>query len=65
LQPFSAVKDVAVMTEEHAPNEAAMKIAEEGIRGMINALGAEAIAPEAMIEGGVAHPRCMGRVESD
>ena len=53
------------MTEEHAPNEAAMKIAEEGIRGMINALGAEAIAPEAMIEGGVAHPRCMGRVESD
>jgi hypothetical protein len=32
------VKDVAVMAEEHAPNEAAMKIAEEGIRGMINAL---------------------------
>jgi hypothetical protein len=38
------------MTEEHAPNEAAMKIAEEGIRGMINALGAEAIAPDVMID---------------
>src|SRR5262245_8381325 len=40
----------AVMTEEHAPNEAALKVAEEGIRGMINALGAEAIAPNTMIE---------------
>jgi hypothetical protein len=44
------VKDVAVMTEEHAPNEDAMKIAEEGIRGMINALGPEAIAPDVMID---------------
>jgi hypothetical protein len=43
-------KEVAVMTEEHAPNEAAMKIAEEGIRGMINALGAEEIAPDVMID---------------
>jgi hypothetical protein len=38
------------MTEEHGPNEKAMKIAEEGIRGMINALGAEAIAPDVMID---------------
>jgi hypothetical protein len=47
---FFGVKDVAVMTEEHAPNEDAMKIAKEGIRGMINALGPEAIAPETMID---------------
>ena len=38
------------MTEEHPPNAAALKIAEEGIRGMINALGAEAIAPDVMID---------------
>jgi hypothetical protein len=47
---YFGVKDVAAMTEEHAPNEKAMKIAEEGIRGMINALGAEGIAPELMID---------------
>src|SRR5262249_38911531 len=44
------LRGVAVMTEEHAPNEGAMKIAEEGIRGMINALGAEVIAPDVMID---------------
>ncbi len=38
------------MTEEHAPNDAAMNIAEVGIRGMINALGPEAISPETMID---------------
>jgi hypothetical protein len=38
------------MTEERAPNEEALKIAEEDIRGMINALGAEAIAPKVMID---------------
>src|SRR5262249_10579587 len=44
------LRGVAVMTEEHAPNEGAMKIAEEGIRGMIHALGAEVIAPDVMID---------------
>jgi hypothetical protein len=38
------------MAEEREPNEAAMKIAEEGIRGMINALGPEAIATDVMID---------------
>jgi len=39
------------MTEERfSPNEKILKVAEEGIRGMINALGAEAIAPDVMID---------------
>jgi hypothetical protein len=39
------------MTEESfSPNEKILKVAEEGIRGMINALGAETIAPDVMID---------------
>ena len=39
------------MTDEaEEPNEEILKIAEEGIRGMINALGAEAMATDVMID---------------
>ena len=39
------------MTEESfAPNEEILKVAEEGIRGMINAFGEERIAPDVMID---------------
>jgi len=39
------------MTDESVePNEEILKIAEEGIRGMINALGPEAIATDVMID---------------
>ena len=42
-----------------------MKIAEEGIRGMINALGAEAIAPDVMIDAALHILACLDRIESN
>jgi hypothetical protein len=38
------------MTDEHAPNEEVIHVAEEGIRGMVNAVGGETIAPDVMVE---------------
>jgi hypothetical protein len=39
------------MTEDSfSPNEKILKVAGEGIRGMINAVGAETIAPDVMID---------------
>jgi len=39
-------REGTMTVESFSPNEKILKVAEEGIRGMINALGAETIAPD-------------------
>ena len=38
------------MTDEYAPSEESFKVAEEGIRGMLNCVGGEMVSPDAMID---------------
>ena len=38
------------MTDEYAPSEEILKIAEEGIRGMLNCVGGEIVSPDVMID---------------
>jgi len=34
------------MTDEYAPSEESFKVAEEGIRGMLNCVGGEMVSPD-------------------
>jgi len=36
--------------ESYAPTEETIRLAEEGIRGMVNAVGSETITPDVMVE---------------
>jgi hypothetical protein len=38
------------MTDEYAPSEEILKVAEEGIRGMLNCVGGEMVSPDVMID---------------
>jgi len=38
------------MTDEYAPSEESFKVAEEGIRGMLNCVGGEMVPPDVMID---------------
>ena len=38
------------MTNEYAPSEEILKVAEEGIRGMLNCVGGEIVSPDVMID---------------
>ena len=38
------------MSNENAPSEEILKVAEEGIRGMLNCVGGEMVSPDAMID---------------
>jgi hypothetical protein len=38
------------MTDEYAPSEEILKVAEEGIRGKLNCVGGEMVSPDVMID---------------
>jgi hypothetical protein len=38
------------MTDEYAPSEESLKVAKEGIRGMLNCVGGEMVSPDVMID---------------
>jgi hypothetical protein len=38
------------MTDEYAPSEEVLKVAEEGIRGMLNCVGGEMVSSDVMID---------------
>jgi hypothetical protein len=38
------------MTNEYAPSEEILKVAEEGIRGMLNRVGGDIVSPDVMID---------------
>jgi len=38
------------VTDEYAPSEEILKVAEEGIRGMLNCVGGEIVSPDVMID---------------